>query len=219
MSERGSAFVTRAWTQLRQGGAAGFAWAALRSLGIHRQFLLTTGAGDAPAGSSSLPLDCARLGSDEIGEYLAFRPDQAHDAIHRRLRDGDECFVARHEGRLVAAIWTARGSVWLDFLAHRLWLAEGVYFNHDLFVSADLRGKRVADTLTEFRSAALREAGFVRRVALYERENHASTRRSLRRENRVIARLECLRLGPWQRIRLYARPGEEETLVRLTPGA
>jgi GNAT superfamily N-acetyltransferase len=197
-------------------GAIGFARRVLRRLGVRRRYLLLGGPDDPLEESSAIPVEAAPLAPDEIDEYLAFRPHQARETIQRRLDEGGICFVGRAEGRLVAGLWVARGSVRLDYVPCRLWLGERTFFLHDLYVEPSLRGKRVAEPVTQLRKRTMADAGYRWKVALYEPENRAAIRRGRRRGNRPLAFLTCWRVGPFRWQRLEPLAPDATRLVALT---
>lgn len=148
-------------------GPAGFVRRVLRKLGVRRRYLVLGGPDDPLEEASATPVEAARLAPDELDEYLAFRPDQSRETIQRRLDEGGICFVGRSGGRMVAAIWTALGSVRLDYVPCRLWLGERTFSAYDLYVDPALRGQRVAEPVTRLRKHALAEAGYAWKVAVY----------------------------------------------------
>jgi hypothetical protein len=56
----------------------------------------------------------ALLGGGALEEYLAYRPDSDSGEIRQRILDGQWCFVAHLEGRLVALGWVARDVAWIE---------------------------------------------------------------------------------------------------------
>jgi GNAT superfamily N-acetyltransferase len=201
-------------------GPIGFALRVLRKLGVRRRYVLIGGSDDPLAEPSAIPVEAGPLAPEAIDEYLAFRPDQARETVRRRLDDGELCFVGRSEGRMVASVWVARGSVWLEFVPCRLRLGERTFFIHDLFVDPTLRGKRVADPVNDLRKRAMAAAGYERKVALYEPENSAAIQRARRRGNRLLAFLTCWRVGPfrWQRLEPLAPEATRLVAVAETGG-
>jgi len=202
-------------------GPVGFARRVLRKLGVRRRYLLLGGPDDPREEAPATPVEPARLAPDEIDEYLTFRPDQSRETIQRRLDEGGICFVGRSGGRMVAAIWTALGSVRLDYVPCRLWLGERTFFAYDLYVDPALRGQRVAEPVTRLRKHALADAGYAWKVALYEPENRAALQRGRRRGNRPLAWLTCWRIGPFRWQRLEPLAPDAPRLVRLAadPGS
>jgi GNAT superfamily N-acetyltransferase len=209
--------IEESWAPRR--GPLGLALRVLHRLGVRRRYLLIGGADDPLEESSAIPVEPETLAPCEVDEYLAFRPSQAREVIQRRLDEGGICFVGRSEGRLVAALWVACGSVRLDYVPCRLWLGEHTFFLHDLYVEPSLRGKRVAEPVTRLRKRTLADAGYRWKVALYEPENRAAIRRARRRGNRPLAFLTCWRLGPFRWQRVEPLVPEAPRLVGVASGA
>ncbi|MBW2446707.1 MAG: hypothetical protein JRG83_12350 [Deltaproteobacteria bacterium] len=210
-----SPLVARALARLREEGLAGLWLRTLRWLGVYRRYVLAGGPDEGRSPPCDVPVACARLEAHEIEEYLKFRPEQDRATILHRFDEGDWCFVGRCDGRIAVAIWIARDSAWLEFLSCRILLAERAFYLYDLFVVPEHRGNRVAGPVLAFRIAAMREAGYDRKVILNEPENPAALRRSVHHGNTVIAWLSCLQLGPWRRLRLHSVGDDAEPWVRL----
>ena len=197
-------------TLVAEEGLTGLLLRGLRRREIYRRFALAAGVDARRPRASPLPIECERLGPERIDEYLAFRSDRSRGVIRRRFDAGELCFVGRCDGRLVAATWACPGRARLEFLACEILLPDGFYYSHDTYVMPELRGRHVADAVGEFRRSFMHDAGYDRTVGLFEPENRVATQRGERRRNRVIGRVDCLRLGRWRRLRLRIDSGEVE---------
>jgi len=184
---------------------------SLRRLGVYRRFVVAVTSDPRIDRESRLAVACERLGPEGLEEYLAFRSERGRGVIRRRFEAGEICFVGRSDGRIVTATWSSPGRARLEFLACEILLDDGGYYNHDTYVIPELRGMRVAGAVAEFRRRFMREAGYEWALGLFETENRVATRRSKRRKNVVIGRLDCLRLGPWRRLQLRLDSGVAES--------
>lgn len=63
------------------------------------------------------PVDISLLETQEIEEYLQFRPNIDPAEVRRRFDRGHFCFVARCAGRIVSASWTTTQGTWSSFRA------------------------------------------------------------------------------------------------------
>ena len=184
---------------------------SVRRLGIYRRFVVTAGSDARKVRESPLAIACEKLGPQHIDEYMTFRSERGRGVIRRRFENGEWCFVGRSDGRLVAATWSSPGRARLEFLACEIVLGDGGYYNHDTYVAPELRGKRVADVVGEFRRSFMRNAGYGWSLGLFEPENRVATQRSKSRRNTVIGWFDCLRLGPWRRLQLRLDSGAAES--------
>lgn len=216
MMERKASLLARARERYAEGGLSDVWWRALRWIGVYRTFLFMGGPNQPfQEPPPSIAIACEELGSDGIEAYLKLRPDQTREEIDRRFRGGDRCFVGRCEGRIVTSAWIACESAWLPFVPCRIGLAERTFYTYDIFVVAELRGKRVANALMDYRAARMREAGYDRKVSIVEPENRSSLRRNVRRHIPEVSRLTCLRIGPWRRLRIRPAAADVDPLVKL----
>jgi len=94
--------VRRAAETIRREGLGG-AWFTLLARTLYRRMLLIEHRLDAAPVSltATVPVSIERLAAADVAAYLRFRPDADRAEIARRLRDGQACFVARHDGRIV----------------------------------------------------------------------------------------------------------------------
>ena len=201
---------------MREDGIADLFWRGLRWLGIYRRFILLGGRGPRVSSKPQVPVECSKLEADQIDEYLAFRPGQSGDMIRRRFADGQWCFVGRCDGRMAATSWVCRRRAWLDFLDCEILLADGVCYPHDTYALPEFRGLGVSDVVSAFRTAYFRKAGYDLSIGIVEPENRAAMRRSKRKRTPVIGQLDCIRLGPWRRLRIRLDAEGLGELVRLS---
>ena len=115
-----------------------------RLIVMERPFLQPVARGDRSS------LDFGLLARDELAEYLALRPDAEREETADRFARGHVCFVARSEGRLVAACWAGRGRCWVEYLGVWVDLARDVGYLYDLYVAPVARGLGVYTGLFDF---------------------------------------------------------------------
>jgi hypothetical protein len=109
--------VRRAIAVLRQQGLKSFWFKILGELGYRRMLLFEWSlARPVSEDTAGLQVRFDVLRESEVDAYLAFRPDTSRTSVTERLRLGHECYLARHEGGIVAAAWTATRQVWSEYL-------------------------------------------------------------------------------------------------------
>jgi GNAT superfamily N-acetyltransferase len=153
-----------------------------------------------PEVQAALALEFGTLRESEADEYVAAVPDNP-ERIRRRLRAGELCCTARHEGRLVGVIWSdAEGSPYVQHLHGRLRLAEDEVLITSLYTADDVRRAGIAASLGRAQHERLRASGYRRAVTLVLASNRAGfgpTRRlGYHREGIVLG----VGLGPWRRV-------------------
>jgi GNAT superfamily N-acetyltransferase len=189
--------VVETW---REEGLAGLWFKALYGSGVYRWCFITYSRVDtkSPAATRVL-VECATLAPEELDEYVTLRPDQEPAQISARLDDGHLCFVARHEGRIVAASWVCGTRAYLDFLGCELEFADDVYYHYDIFVLPEFRGQDVPNAVGALRLATVAHAGYTRSIGVVWRYNRAVMRGVRKLPLQVIGTVGVYRLGPWRR--------------------
>jgi hypothetical protein len=209
--------IGRAWRRLLGGGAEHTVDRGVRGLWFgalaatcYRRAVLVEHPLDAPlpAGEAAAPVEIARLAPAEVGDYVAFRPDAAPTVIESRLEQGQVCFTARHQGRIVSAAWIATGYVWVDYLARGLSLAPDEAFLHESFTARAFRGRNIPVVRARHEAEYFRAAGYRRIVAIIVPENAPALRHAEKSGWRRVGVIGCVRLGPWRRDFCRVAPGE-----------
>ncbi len=179
---------------------------------IYRRFLVTL----YPLEASSLPIDSkldisfGLLESDEMSDYMRFRPDQAPEEIQSRIKRKHMCFVARHDGRLVAAVWACADSAWIEYLDCELLLPPKTMYSYDLFISPEYRGQRLSAILYHWRLQYLQKAGYRTGVSILWPENRQATRHFAKLGLSTKGILGRVQMGPWTHHFLRWEPSESD---------
>jgi len=199
--------IRRALLTLRQEGLKSF-WFKLLSQCGYRRLLLLERALDEPVAdvTPGLPVEIAMLAPDELDDYLVFRPGTTRREIASRLRSGDICFVARHQGRVVAAAWAAVQSVWVPFLGCRIDVTADEGHIYDKFTLPAFRGHGIANAVRTHHLRHMQRAGLRRATGAVLPENVSSLRDDSKGGFRVCGVLGRIKLGPWQRVFLMPPP-------------
>lgn len=200
---------------LGRADVTGLARRVLHKLGIYRRLIVIGGRDVRRPPPPKLPLELAVLGAEEMDEYLAYRSDADAAEIRRRFGDGQWCYAARHEGRLVASGWAARDRVWVEHVDCWLRLRDDCVFVHDDYVRPELRGRSLTTAVEDFRRRSIEAAGFERIVAVILPLNSAASRHNSKRNAIGIGDLRCWRLGPWCRHSLRLRPSRQGPMLVL----
>ena len=199
--------IRRALLTLRNEGLKSFWFKLLGECG-YRRLLLVERPLDCPVAdfTPDLPVDVAMLAQDEVDDYLVFRPGTTRREIAGRLRSGDMCFVARREGRIVAAAWVATHPVWVPFLGCRIDVTPDEAHIYDKFTLPAYRGHGIANAVRTYHLKHLRRAGLLRATGAVLPENVSSLRDDTKGGFRVYGVLGRIKLGPWQRVFLMPPP-------------
>jgi len=194
----GNAF-RRALLTVRDEGLKSFYFKLLSQCGYRRLLLLERPL-DQPIADFTprLPVDVAMLAPSEIDDYLVFRPRAASREIADRMRSGQMCFVARHQGRIVAAAWIAVQPVWMSFLGCRIDMPAGDAHIYDKFTLPAYRGNGISNAVRTHHLKHLQRAGFRRATGAVLPENASSLRDDIKGGFRTYGTLGRIKLGPWQ---------------------
>jgi hypothetical protein len=185
----------RLWAILRREGMLGVRSRALALLGW-RSYILYVRSLEAAAGVvAAVPVEIDELRAEHVGDYLAFRPGPAAGFLDR-LRAGHACFAARHDGRIVAATWVARGGTRVEPLDRDFLPASDEIYLFDSFAAAEHRGQRLFPAVFEVIAARYRARGYRRAVTLIAPYNHASSRSRERSGFRRVGTVRSWSRGP-----------------------
>jgi SAM-dependent methyltransferase/RimJ/RimL family protein N-acetyltransferase len=142
--------------------------------------------------------------AEDVAEYVTFRPRTDPADIHRRLRSGHRCFVARHEGRIVHACWAATGRVWIEYLGRHLVLPPDSVYHYDSFTVPEFRGLNISAVRVTEAARYFRASGYRRLVAVVAPENLAAFRPLEKAGYHRVGSMGYVRIGPWRYH--FARP-------------
>lgn len=101
-----------------------------------------------PEPSAAIPVSFGLIDASQVDEYTAFRVGADPGSIGRRFERGDKCFVARDNGRIVSARWSATGSAQCDYLSRVVPLADDEVYIYDAFTLPEYRGRKIFPALT-----------------------------------------------------------------------
>jgi GNAT superfamily N-acetyltransferase len=187
----------RLWRTLQQDGCGGLWLKSLDASGYRRLYLLrrplVEPIRDCP---TTLPVEVDWLTPEGVHDYLGFRPEATGHDVTRQLQQGDRCLLARHEGRIVGAMWgsSARTNT-RSLLGHDLPLAAGEAYQFDAYTSPEVRGMGIAPALSVAWLRHLRDEGCTAAIRMTFPWNGAALRSHAKAGYRVAAVVRSLRLG------------------------
>jgi len=146
---------------------------------------------------AGIPVAYGILEPHGIDEYLQLRPDADAEDIRLRLERRQVCLVARHEGRLIQAIWVAFERVWIDYLGCLVYLEPGAVYPYDLYAEPDIRGKNVHRAHFPHMFRYFQNVGIRVIVGAFHPENRMQ-RIFTRLGFEPVATIGVVRLGPWR---------------------
>lgn len=179
-------------------GVRNFFFKALGRIGyrraVFRECLLDE---PLPEVSPRIPLVFELLDDSQISDYNAFRRGADPLAAARRLRTGDRCFVARHDGHIVGTCWSATKNAWSQYLSREIPIGPDECYTYDAFTAEDHRGQGVLAALTSEMHRFHRSAGLRREVAVTVPENKAAMNANI--GYRSCGTIGYVRVGPFRR--------------------
>lgn len=193
------AAVARAWAALRDEGPRIFGLKLASELGYRKLLLLGRPLAEAiPAVAAQVPLRFELLPAAAADEYLEFRPEARRDRILSRWEAGNLCFVARHEGRIVACGWGTAAAARTDYLQCAIELAPGDAYLYDGYTRPEWRSRGIFQALGAEELRALQRAGHRRAIRATAVQNAVALHAHTRVGFRPIGSIVRYRLGPWQ---------------------
>ena len=118
--------LSRVWRTLQEEGLRSFWLKSIDALGYRRLYLLRRPLAepilDCP---TTLPVAIGWLTLEDVQAYLVFRPDASGHDVTQQLLRGDRCLVARHQDRIVGAIWGSSESIRMQRSLGRDRVGEG----------------------------------------------------------------------------------------------
>lgn len=209
----------RAWQVLREEGVRSVWFRSLAVLGCRRLYLLRRPLSEHIAACEpSLPVTIGWLAPDDAVAYEAFREAAGPDDAARRLAKGDRCLVARHDGRIVGAMWGSTVRAWSPYLGRDLPLAAGEAYQFDAYTSPAVRGRGIAPALSVAWLSCLRDEGCSAAVRATLPENTAALRAHAKAGYRVTEIVRSVWLGPW-RLHCAVRPVQTSAPMAFSPTA
>jgi ribosomal protein S18 acetylase RimI-like enzyme len=210
----------RVWRRGREvwrvGGASALAFMVLADFGYVR-FLLLERFLDEPiaAVTPRVAVMFSTLAPAEIDEFLRFRGEFPRADLEERFARGDECFVARHDGRMVAGSWASRTLSYFRGLGCRYAVRPFEVYLYDSFTDPAFRGLAIAPALAVHVLERLRDAGMRRVTIAVTPQNTANRRARTKTGFGVYERFDCFqfrgRMRHWHHA--VARPAHPTTLA------
>ena len=192
--------LERALASLRHEGVRTFAWKLAAALGYRRIVRLERLLDEPiPDATPALPVSFGLLGADQVGDYVAARPDANRDEIASRLACGRQCFVLRHQGRIASVCWATTASCRSAYLGRDVFLVAGDVYFTDAWTQPALRGHALAHALCLDQLRHFRDLGFRRAIRGTVPENPSALRAHAKSGFRPTALLVSLRIGRWRR--------------------
>jgi hypothetical protein len=175
------------------------AWFGLWGRIAYRRLLLVERRLDEPIRDIGplIPVTIGLLREEEIEDYTTLVPGVDAEDVRSRLVDGQWCFTARIDGRLISVRWAAAKRMHLEYLECDLDLSADEACSYGLYTDPAFRGSAVSPTGSVAMLRHLREAGFRRVVAAILPENHASLRSVTKTGYRPYGVIGRVKLGPW----------------------
>src|SRR5262245_52104831 len=170
--------LRRVTTIFREEGLKSLWIKLLRGVGAARWELLWERPLDVPLENvtAKVSVQIEVLDQTHIADYLQFRPDTNPADISQRLTNGQWCFIAHHQGRIVHADWIMTGQVWLVYLACELPLAPDEVYSYDSFTVPEFRGQNIAAARSVYMHRTMQERGYKRVVTMTLPDNQAAIR-------------------------------------------
>lgn len=186
----------RAREIVRDEGWAVLVFMTLADLG-YRRFLLMERRFDEPISTITpfVPLTFSELRPAELDEYLRFYDRFARPQLEERFARGDECFLARHDGRIVCTSWTSRDDHFFRSLGCRYEVGPSEAYLYDSFTDRGFRGRAIAPALGVHVLERFRRAGLTRVMMAVVPENVPNRRARAKTGFRVYERIVSVRLG------------------------
>jgi GNAT superfamily N-acetyltransferase len=189
---------------VRDEGWRRLAFIVLADLG-YRRFFLYERRLDEPIVpvAARLPLVFEPFQPAAFEEYLRVHAQVARPRLEERLARGDECYLARTDGRIAAVTWISRDAHFFRSIGCRYVLRAGEVYLYDSFTDPHLRGQAIAPGLGVWVLERLRQAGVTRAVLAIAPENAANRRARAKTGFRPFMRIDYVRIGTrrWHRHR------------------
>jgi len=190
----------RVWHAVREEGLGSFWLKSIDALGYRRMYLLRRPLAepilDCP---TTLPVVLGWLTLEEVQDYLVFRPDASGHEVTQLLLKGGRCLVARHEDRIVGAIWGSSSRMNTErLLGRELPLTAGEAYQFDAYTLPEVRGMGIASAISVAWLLHLRDEACVDALLLTFPWNVTHLRSYAKAGYRVTAVVRCVRLGPWR---------------------
>jgi hypothetical protein len=137
------------------------------------------------------------LGESELDELAAHRPAVPRTTWDERIATGDRCWVSREGRRVVSSHWVTLGPTVVTSTGVRCSVPARYGYIHDVFTSADVRGRRIGPAAAAQLATALAAEGVLTLVGFVEAGNHWAVRNAENASWRRTGSLVKLAVGSW----------------------
>ena len=151
-----------------------------------------------PLRTASLPVSFEELNADDQDDYVAFRRGTTAAQFSSRRQAGNRCFVARHDGKLVAALWVATGRAQVGFLRREIELDPGEIYLFDAYTLPEHRGRHLQPMIVSRTLARFQEEGYRQALSLIAPHNRPNITVRERAGFRRVGTIGCVILGPFR---------------------
>lgn len=167
----------RGATIFRREGLRGLWFHALAGFCYRRLLLLELVTGDDSGSAETLDdVEVGLLSPGDLGEYLALHQADGPAEVRRRLERGDICHCARHDGRIVSVVWSAKGSPVVRWVERTLALAPDEVYLYDFFTSREWRNRGILTRMVSMIACEHARSGVRRVLMAIVPENSASAK-------------------------------------------
>lgn len=163
---------------------------------------------------SPFSVEITILQQKDLPDYYRLRPKQHPGIIQKRITEGDQCFLARSEGRLVHSGWVAVNKKFEPYLRGTLILQPDEIFLYDHYTHPAFRSRGFSRTRDIFVLQHFRQKGYRRSLAVVAVENKPAFRPFEATGYHPIGMYKCL----WWILgeRIWQHQWEKEQLPVLT---
>lgn len=192
--------IGRATKVLREEGVKVFWFKLLGEVGCYRRLLLLERSLEEPIPEMMprLPITITLLKKTELDEYLKFRPKSNPPRVADRFNTNHWCFVARHDGRIIAASWAATQRAWIFYLDCEVQMTQDDVYVYDSFVMPNFRGQSIFPAIRAEMIRYFLAAGYHRMVTGITPENKSSLRAVWKTGFRPVGMMGRIKIGPWR---------------------
>lgn len=155
--------------------------------------------GPPPYLGTGIPVMIALLTADEIGDYVASRPQEDPVDVASRMAQGHRCFVARHEGSIVSGCWAGTGRILVPYLDGEILLGKQDVYAYGLYTLPKFRNFNISMALTEAYVEHFQASGYTRLIGAVMPENPAGLRAVEKRGACRFGTIGFIRFGQWRR--------------------
>ncbi len=192
--------LRRAWEVLRQEGLRSLWFKILGETVYRRLQLIERQIGNNTlAGEPGRPPGCRTMTEGEVNAYLEFRQEGDSDAILRRLRDGQTCFLVRDAETLAHSCWAATRCAHISYLQCDIRLTPDAVYVYEVFTDPRFRGRSISTARSLEMEHYFQTRGFRRLVAAVGPENWSASRSKDKAGYVVVGTIGYFRLGRFKR--------------------